>query len=98
MLERDVQGRCVAFARRLGVIAHKFSSEGKRHVPDYLFFYRGWLYLVEYKATGKSPRDGQVREIEIFRAQGFTVDVVDEVVEGNRLMRDFVDRADALTL
>ena len=90
MLERDVQEKVVTRARRLGVLAHKFSSEARRNVPDYLFFYEGRTFFIEFKATGKEARKGQLKEIKKFRAAGFPVDVVDDPIDGNRLIDMFI--------
>ena len=90
MLERDVQDKVVTRARRNGVIAHKFSSEARRNVPDYLFFFEGRTYFIEFKATGQKPRAGQMKEIKKFREAGFIVDVVDDVIDGNRLIDMFI--------
>lgn len=86
MFERDVQSRCVRFARLSGVIAHKFSSESHRSVPDYLFLYRGMSYFVEFKAPGKRATKAQLREHRKLRGQGFFVSVVDDVDAGKQDM------------
>lgn len=94
MLEKYVQKSVVSFARRHGVLAHKFSSEARRNVPDYVFLYDGRTYFVEFKANGKTSRAGQIREHKILRAAGFPVDVCDDKVFGRSLIRAFI--ADAL--
>lgn len=94
MLERDVQTSVVSFARRCGVLAHKFSSEARRNVPDYLFLYSGRIYFIEFKATGKEARKGQEREHQKLQNAGFRVDVCDDKGFGKQLIRAFV--ADAL--
>lgn len=93
-LERDIQASVVAHARRLGVVAHKFSSEARRNVPDYLFLFAGRCYFIEFKATGQKPRKGQIREHEKLRGAGFIVDVVDDKDFGRQCIRAFM--ADAL--
>ena len=90
MLERAVQQKCVRHARTLGVTSHKFSSEARRNVPDYLHLYRGRTYFVEYKAEGKRANKGQLREHRKLREQGFTTHIIDGVSAGNTLMALFV--------
>lgn len=89
MLERDIQNSVVSFARRIGVIAHKFSSEARRNVPDYLFLYDGRIYFIEFKATGKKARDGQAKEIKKLRDAGFDVDVIDDKDYGKKMISAF---------
>lgn len=89
MLERDIQKSVVSFARRQGVIAHKFSSEARRNVPDFIFFFKGRTYFIEFKATGQTARDGQIKEIKKLIAAGFDVDVVDDISFGKFLIRVF---------
>ena len=93
-LERDIQASVVAFARRLGVIAHKFSSEARRNVPDYLFLFQGRCYFIEFKATGQTARKGQLKEHKKLRDEGFQVDVCDDKEFGRQCIRAFI--ADAL--
>ena len=93
MLERDVQSRVVTFARRREVQAHKFSSEARRNVPDYVFFYDGRTYFIEFKATGKKARAGQMKEIKKLRDAGFQVDVVDDPDDGRQRIKEFIEDA-----
>ena len=94
MLERDIQQSVVSYARRQGLIAHKFSSEARRNVPDYMFLFEGRTYFIEFKATGKTARDGQKKEIKTLLSAGFNVDVVDDIQFGKTLIRLF--KIDAL--
>lgn len=90
MLERDVQKSVVEFARRNDVVAHKFSSEARRNVPDYLFLFNGRVLFIEFKATGKRARKGQLREINKLRRVGFFVEVCDCKAMGRSLIRAFM--------
>lgn len=94
MLERDIQSSVVSYARRHDLIAHKFSSEARRNVPDYIFLFDGRILFIEFKATGMTPREGQAKEIEKLRGAGFNVEVVDDKDYGKQLLRAF--KADAL--
>ncbi|MCI0350278.1 MAG: hypothetical protein L0Z53_12710, partial [Acidobacteriales bacterium] len=40
LLEKDIQKKCVDYARSKGFWARKFSSMSQRSVPDYIFSMR----------------------------------------------------------
>ncbi len=70
-----------------GGTAYKFTSPGRRHVPDRLTLYpvpekhqkivAKYVQFAELKATGKKPNAGQKREHVRLRKMGFIVEVVD---------------------
>ena len=93
MLERDVQKSVVSYARRNDVIAHKFSSEARRNVPDYIFLFDGRIYFIEFKATGEVARKGQLKEIKKLRDAEFQVDVCDCKDFGRMLIDQFIANA-----
>ena len=93
MLERDIQKSVVSYARRNDVIAHKFSSEARRNVPDYIFLFDGRIYFIEFKATGQVARAGQQREINKLKAAGFKVDVCDDKSIGKLFINMFIQDA-----
>lgn len=45
-------------------IAYKFSSPGRRAVPDRLCVIRNWVFFVECKATNEHLTEAQLRERE----------------------------------
>ena len=76
--EADVEAYLVKQVRARGGDALKFTSPGRRHVPDRLVTApSGGVVLVEVKAPGQKPRVAQVREHMRLRAAGFVVVVVD---------------------
>lgn len=78
MLERDIERAFVARVRALGGMADKFTSPGKRSVPDRLVTLPGGRVLfVELKAPGKKPTPGQLKDHERRRALGCDVRVID---------------------
>jgi len=94
MLERDIQQSVVSYARRNDVVAHKFSSEARRNVPDYLFLFDGRILFIEFKATGAKARAGQLKEHRKLANAGFTVYVVDDRKYGKHVINAF--KQDAL--
>ena len=67
LLERDIQEKCVDYARSKGFWARKFSSPNNRSVPDYLFAIsasggRRIKLAVEFKAPTKKSTKAQVDE------------------------------------
>jgi len=80
LLERDIQKKCVEWARKNGWWARKFSSPANRSVPDYLFSKRGCGKLaVEFKAPGKQPTEAQAEEISEMTQAGWRVYVIDDI-------------------
>jgi hypothetical protein len=78
MREATIEAWLVARVKALGGIAYKFTSPGRRSVPDRLCLLpKGRAVFVECKAPGKKPTPGQSREHARLRALGFRVDVVD---------------------
>lgn len=71
--ERDIQKRCVEYARANGWWARKFSSPAQRSVPDYLFAKGNVKLAVEFKAPGKVSTEAQRHEQELMRAAGWPV-------------------------
>ena len=61
LLEKDVQGQCVDWARARGYWARKFSSMSQRSVPDYLFSKEDTIhgkikFACEFKKPGTKPK------------------------------------------
>lgn len=81
VLEKDIQGACVTWARARGYLARKFSSIAQRSVPDYLMFRPGLHFWVEFKAPKKYSTDAQVEEQGLLLKAGlpgFECDDVDK--------------------
>ncbi len=78
MLERDVEAYLVKRVKELGGIAYKFTSPGRRSVPDRLVVWpTGEVQFVELKAPGAKPTPLQLREHDKLRALGQVVYVLD---------------------
>lgn len=78
MLERDIEKLLVARVKALGGSAEKFTSPGRRSVPDRLVILPpGRVIFVELKAPGKRATPAQLRDHERRRALGCDVRVID---------------------
>lgn len=81
--EKQVEERLTTRAREHGGIAYKFTSPGRRAVPDRLMLVPCWNWtgvyqFVEAKAPGKKPTLSQLREHERIESRGGVVHVVDD--------------------
>ncbi len=80
MLEEDVENALVRRVKKLGGTAEKFTSPGRRSVPDRLVTMPdGSIIFVELKAPGKRPTEKQARDHERRRKMGCDVRVIDSV-------------------
>jgi hypothetical protein len=78
MREKEVESYLIRRVKKLGGVAEKFTSPGRRSVPDRLVtFPGGRVCFVEVKATGCKVTDNQARDHERRRKMGFVVFVVD---------------------
>ena len=79
ILEGDVERALVKrVEKELGGMCEKFTSPGRRSVPDRIVSLPGGrLIFVELKAPGKTPSKLQQRDHERRRAMGFDVRVID---------------------
>ena len=80
MLEEDVENALVRRVKKLGGTAEKFTSPGRRSVPDRLVTLPGGsIIFVELKAPDKKPTEKQARDHERRRKLGCDVRVIDSV-------------------
>jgi len=87
MLERDIEAHLVEGVKRLGGVAYKFTSPGRRNVPDRICALPGGiLFFVELKAPGKKPTAGQAREHRRLMDLGQLVFVCSTIAEVDELM------------
>ncbi|MBD2797204.1 VRR-NUC domain-containing protein [Xenorhabdus sp. 18] len=76
--EDVIEKNLVSEIKKIGGIAYKFVSPGRRGVPDRIVVLPdGRVVFVECKAPGEKPRPDQLREHERLRALGQTVVVLD---------------------
>jgi hypothetical protein len=87
MLERDIEAHLVEGVKCLGGVAYKFTSPGRRNVPDRICVLpRGVVFFVELKASGKKPTAGQLREHQRLRDLGQPVFVCDSLEQVDTLL------------
>lgn len=86
LLEADVQGTCVEWARRRGWWARKISSPANRALTDYVFGKMCWAEWIEFKKPGRCQKNkerglskDQIEEHEKMRAAGMRPVVFDNV-------------------
>lgn len=80
MLESTLEKRLCRRVAALGGMAEKFTSPGRRSVPDRLVTLPGGITIyVEMKAPGKKPTPLQLKDHERRRALGCDVRVIDSV-------------------
>lgn len=99
LLEKDIEAPVCKYARdRYGMKAEKFTSPGRRAVPDRLFSVEcdrlgGFVFFIEFKAPGKKPTASQEKDHAERRRMGFFVFVVDDVQKGKEVVDAMVSYA-----
>lgn len=89
ILEKTIEAYLVREVAKIGGVAEKFTSPGRRSVPDRLvllptsdrertiYDQHGKAIFVELKAPGKKATENQKRDHERRCAMGFRVEVID---------------------
>lgn len=85
-LERDIENRVCAYAKRKGCWVRKFTSPNNRGVPDRLFIYKRRVFFIEFKRKGRKPTALQTKTIEEMKSHGAEVYVIDNVQAGKELI------------
>lgn len=77
-LEKDVEQTLVRRVKALGGLCEKFTSPGRRSVPDRIVTMPGGrIIFVELKRPGQKPTEAQLKDHERRRALGCDVRVID---------------------
>lgn len=80
MLEKDIESKLVAEAKKRGCIPVKLLSANYNGLPDRLILSPGEKCgFIELKAPGKKPRPLQLKRHAQLRSLGFKVYVVDGI-------------------
>ena len=87
MLESKIERAVCDYARAKGLLVDKFSSPGKRSVPDRLFTLpSGHMFLIEFKRTGGKETVEQARDHARRRAHNVYVAVVNDIDQGKAII------------
>lgn len=90
MLERDIEKALVKRVKELGGKCEKFTSPGRRSVPDRLVTLPGNIIIfVELKAQGKTPTAKQLKDHKERAALGCDVRVIDSMEAVNAFPSQF---------
>lgn len=85
--ESLIESKVCAYARRKGLRADKWTSPGRRSVPDRIFLGPGaMIFFIEFKRPGEKPTKLQEAEHAELRKLGFSVYVIDNVEDGIALI------------
>lgn len=82
MAESAVELTVCHAAEQNGWLVRKIAYPGRRNATDRLFIKGGRVVFVEFKAPGKEPRVGQLREHERFIEHGAELHVIDDIEAG----------------
>jgi hypothetical protein len=84
MLEKKIEAALCKRVKELGGLCEKFTSPGKRSVPDRVVTLpNNRIIFVELKAPGKKPTELQLKDHEKRRALGCDVRVIDSLEGAN---------------
>ncbi len=89
MRESEIEKSVCSYARQLGWLEYKWSSPGNNGVPDRMFFRNGFIFFIEFKATGKDARKLQKAIHRLIRKAGFQVYVINDIEKGEKLFDSF---------
>ena len=82
ILEKNIEKKVCDYAKKNGVLQFKFTSPGRRGVPDRIFMINGKVFFIEFKATGETPSIEQLAVHRIITHHGIKVYTVDNVDTG----------------
>jgi hypothetical protein len=87
--EASIQTAVVDYARKLGFIAIKLSTNGRFGTsgwPDYMFLDRGRAFFMEFKRRGGVLTPKQALRLTALREAGFDGWVVESVDRGKQIL------------
>ena len=90
MLEKQVEAKVYAWAKKNGVKTYKLSGPNFRGKPDRMFMFNGEVLFLELKAPGKRPTKLQMSEIEDLRAHGINADWADTPGSAIELIKEYL--------
>jgi len=91
--EKDIEQYLLKRCRAYGWYAPKFTSPGRRSVPDRMIVMPGKIAFVELKAPGKKPTPKQLWEHERLETYGYPVSVVDSKDGVDELLKSLAEES-----
>lgn len=89
--EAQIEKSVCDYARERGCLVYKFSSPGRRGVPDRMFIAPGGtVFFIEFKAPGGKPSTLQRREINKLLDQGANAVWVGSIEAGEMVVSSHV--------
>jgi hypothetical protein len=82
VLERDIEGKAVSWAKKNGWLSFKFVSPAQRGVPDRIFMKSGRIVFIEFKRLGGKLSPLQAHTIKKMLDAGCEVHVCDSIEDG----------------
>lgn len=89
-LESVVEDYFKKMIKKVGGLPMKFTSPGKRGVPDQIVLFGGITYFVEIKRPGEKPRPSQVTVHKQFQEKGVSVYTVDSQEQVNEFITEIL--------
>lgn len=77
MLESSVEKYLNTQVKKAGGLSRKYTSPGRRGVPDRIVILNGYVYFVELKRPGEKPRPDQLAEHKAMANNGIKVHILD---------------------
>jgi len=77
MLEKDIEKYFNQQIKQAGGLSRKYTSPGRRGVPDRIAIMNGHVYFVELKRPGEKPRPDQMAEHREMEKHGIKVYILD---------------------
>lgn len=93
-LERTIEKKVAALAKKRGFFTCKFVSPASPGVPDRVFVYGGSVVFVEFKRKGQKPTERQLAMHAAMRKAGAVVDVFDNAEDAMTALNFLADMVD----
>ena len=87
IIENDVEKYLIKKCEKMGALCWKWTSPGRRGVPDRIVFCLGKTYLTELKRPGEKPRLDQKVIHDKLKKVGIPVHVLDSKDEVDKFLK-----------
>jgi Holliday junction resolvase len=88
--ESSIEKEIREHAIRQGFIALKLSPSNNKGIPDRLFLRHDVILFIEFKRHGENLSKIQAKRHEELKMKGFHVYVIDDVIEGRKIIDFYV--------